>query len=116
MAAVVRIVPAAMMELAMEDHKRSFGENLAYRIAARRFESAFEACQQLSESDRQLLLKETAERILHFLPKTPAAKQSAPKVLEPIREVWIHDEAFAASRLSMMRIMARRTKAATVIA
>jgi hypothetical protein len=36
--------------------------------------------------------------------------------LEPIREVWIHDEAFAASRLSMMRIMARRTKAATVIA
>jgi hypothetical protein len=37
-------------------------------------------------------------------------------VLEPIREVWIHDEAFAASRLSMMRIMARRTKAATVMA
>ncbi len=36
--------------------------------------------------------------------------------LLPIREVWIHDEAFAASRLSMMRIMARRTKAATVIA
>jgi hypothetical protein len=38
------------------------------------------------------------------------------RLLEPIREVWIHDEAFAASRLSMMRIMARRTKAATVIA
>jgi hypothetical protein len=36
--------------------------------------------------------------------------------LEPIREVWIHEEAFAARRLSMMRIMARRTKAATVIA
>ena len=36
--------------------------------------------------------------------------------LEPIREVWIHDEAFAASRLSMMRIMARRMNAATVIA
>ena len=36
--------------------------------------------------------------------------------LEPIREVWIHDEGFAASRLSMMRIMARRTKAATVMA
>src|SRR3954464_8524093 len=28
--------------------------------------------------------------------------------LEPIREVWIHDEAVAASRLSMMRIIARR--------
>ena len=37
-------------------------------------------------------------------------------ISEPIREVWIHDEAFAASRLSMMRIMARRTNAATVIA
>jgi PAS domain S-box-containing protein len=36
--------------------------------------------------------------------------------LEPIREVWIHDEWFAARRLSIMRIMARRTKAATVVA
>ena len=35
---------------------------------------------------------------------------------EPIREVWIHSEAFAASRLSMMRIMARRMNAATVVA
>jgi hypothetical protein len=34
--------------------------------------------------------------------------------LEPIREVWIHDEWFTASRLSMMRIMARRTKATVV--
>ena len=34
--------------------------------------------------------------------------------LEPIRKVWIHDEGFAASRLSMMRIMARRTKATVV--
>ena len=38
------------------------------------------------------------------------------KHLEPIREVWIHDEWFAARRLSIMRIMARRTKAATVVA
>ena len=36
--------------------------------------------------------------------------------LEPIREVWIYGEAFAASRLSMMRIMARRMNAATVVA
>jgi hypothetical protein len=34
--------------------------------------------------------------------------------LEPIRKVWIHDEGFATSRFSMMRIMARRMKAATV--
>ena len=38
------------------------------------------------------------------------------RALEPIREVWIHDEMFAASRLSMMRIIARRTKAVTVAA
>ena len=38
------------------------------------------------------------------------------QILEPIREVWIHAEAFAASRLSMMRIMAMRTKATTVVA
>jgi hypothetical protein len=38
------------------------------------------------------------------------------RLLEPIREVWIHDEAVAASRLSMMRIMAMRTNAATVVA
>ena len=33
---------------------------------------------------------------------------------EPIREVWIHDEGFGASRLSMMRILERRTKAMVV--
>ena len=33
-----------------------------------------------------------------------------------LRKGWIHDEVFAASRLSMMRIMARRMKAATVVA
>lgn len=37
--------------------------------------------------------------------------------LEPIREVWIHDEGFAAvSRLSMRRIMARRMNEITVVA
>jgi hypothetical protein len=34
--------------------------------------------------------------------------------LEPIRKEVNHAEAFAARRLSMMRIMARRMKAATV--
>lgn len=37
-------------------------------------------------------------------------------VLEPIREVSIHDEELATRRLSMMRIMARWMKAATVLA
>jgi hypothetical protein len=39
------------------------------------------------------------------------------KTLEPIREVRIHDEGFAAARRrSMIRIIARRTNAATVVA
>jgi hypothetical protein len=37
-------------------------------------------------------------------------------VLEPIREVSIHDEDLATSRFSMMRIMARWIKASTVLA
>jgi hypothetical protein len=69
------------MELVMDDHKRSFEEKLAYRIAARRFESAFEACQQLPQDDRQLLLKEIAERILPQLANTHSEGRSAPKVL-----------------------------------
>jgi hypothetical protein len=40
----------------------------------------------------------------------------AREVLEPIREVSIHDEDLATRRLSMMRIMARWMKAATVLA
>ena len=35
-------------------------------------------------------------------------------LLEPIREVCIHAEGFVASRRSMMRIMAMRTKAAAI--
>jgi hypothetical protein len=39
-----------------------------------------------------------------------------PNLSEPIRKVWIHDEGFATSRSRMIRIMARRMKAATVLA
>jgi hypothetical protein len=56
--------------------------------------------------------REAAEAISRYL----ASDMQDAAILEPIREVWIHDEGFAASRLSMMRIMARRTKAATVVA
>jgi hypothetical protein len=41
---------------------------------------------------------------------------SGSRVLEPIREVPIHDERFAARRRSMMRIIARRMNAAAVVA
>jgi high-affinity iron transporter len=57
----------------------------------------------------------------HNVWKTRSRPQTARKSpglrLEPIREVWIHDEGFAAaSRLSMTRIIARRMNATTVAA
>ena len=49
-------------------------------------------------------------------PSHKSADLQFARFLEPIREVWIHGEVFAASRLSMIRIMARRKNAATVVA
>jgi hypothetical protein len=65
----------------MDDRERSFEEKLVYRRAASRFESAFEACEQLSQDDRQLLLKEIAVRILQQLPMAPSDERTAPKVV-----------------------------------
>jgi hypothetical protein len=42
--------------------------------------------------------------------------QTVRTALEPIREVWIHDEELATTGFSMMRIMARWMTAATVLA
>lgn len=62
-----------------------------------------------------MALKEFAPPAAPFRVSDPQPAQNY-VILEPIREVWIQDEGFAATRLSMMRIMARRTKAATVVA
>jgi hypothetical protein len=63
----------------MADSKRSFKDALDYRIALRRFESAFEACERLVAEDRELLLRQIAERALGQLPKATAQK---PKTVE----------------------------------
>jgi hypothetical protein len=65
----------------MDDRKRSFAEQLDYRIARRRFESAFEACEKLADVDRQLLLKEIAERASKHLRQTQPDEQKAVKVI-----------------------------------
>jgi len=64
----------------MGDRKRSFGEALEYRVAVRRFASAFEACEHLPLSDRQLLLKDIANRIFQQLSAAPPEEQKAVKV------------------------------------
>ena len=65
----------------MDDRNQSFEERLAYRLAARRFESAFEALEQLPQDDRQLLLGEVAERILQQLRNAPSEEPKGPKVV-----------------------------------
>lgn len=64
---VVRIT-----ELKMGGRKRSLEETLDYAIAVGRFDSAFEACEQLHPNDRELLLEAMAERIVKRLAKEPA--------------------------------------------
>ena len=65
----------------MDDRKRSFGEGVNYRVAARLFDSAFEACERLPHADQQLLLKEIAKRILRQMPNPPSEEQRAVKVI-----------------------------------
>jgi hypothetical protein len=61
------------------DRKRSLEETLDYAIAVGRFDSAFEACERLHRDDRQLLLREIAERIAKQLPNEPSESQMVPK-------------------------------------
>jgi predicted XRE-type DNA-binding protein len=63
------------------DDARSFAAKLDYRMAVRRFESAFEACERLTEADRQLLFKEIAERVNQHLRQAQPKEQKAVKVI-----------------------------------
>ena len=48
-------------------------DTIAYRIAARMFESAFAACERLPETSRQLLLREIGKRVLKNISPSPTA-------------------------------------------
>ena len=60
----------------MNEQEQNPVDTLAYRIAARMFESAFAACERLPETSRQLLLREIGKRILQNIspPPTEAVK------------------------------------------
>jgi hypothetical protein len=62
----------------MDDSSKSFREALEYKIAIRLFNSAFEACNRLSQSDRDVLLKEIAKRVLDNLPQVHSKKEQNP--------------------------------------
>ena len=61
----------------MDDLEKSF----AYRLAARLFDSAFEACGRLPPADQALLLREIAKRVLHQIPNASPEGQTAVKVV-----------------------------------
>ena len=65
----------------MNEQKQNREESVAYRIAARMFESAFTACERLPEADRQFLLREIGKRILKTISKFPAETAKPVQVL-----------------------------------
>ena len=62
------------------DEQKKPGENLAYKIAARMFESALAACERLPEAERQLLLREIGKRIL---------KNISPPAMDTIKSIQV---------------------------
>jgi predicted metal-dependent hydrolase len=68
----------------MDEYKHSLttlGKTIEYRIAARQFESAFEACERLPHEDQELLLKEVAGRLLRQLRLDALEEEPAVKVV-----------------------------------
>jgi len=67
----------------MNESKQDFRETLAYRIAARMFESAFAACGRLPEADQQFLLREIGKRILKDI------SQFSAETIKPVQVVGV---------------------------
>jgi hypothetical protein len=67
----------------MNKQKQYPDETMAYRLAARMFESAFAACERLPESDQQLLLREIGKRILKIISASPT------EAVKPIQIVGV---------------------------
>jgi hypothetical protein len=65
----------------MDDDRRAFKEAWDYRVAVRRFESAFEAAERLAAAERQLLLEQVARWLLQHFRTPPSEEQKTVKVL-----------------------------------
>ena len=68
----------------MNQPKQAPEYTVAYRVAARMFESAFAACERVPEVDRQLLLQDVSNRITQMLHAT-----NEPAKPKPIRVVGV---------------------------
>jgi len=65
----------------MDDDRAAFKEAWRYRAAVRRFQSAFEAAEQLADPERQLLLEQVATWLLEHMPNVPAEQPNTAEVV-----------------------------------
>jgi hypothetical protein len=65
----------------MDDDRRAFKEAWDYRVAVRRFESAFEAAERLPVAERQLLLEQVARWLLQHIQNFRSEEQKTVKVV-----------------------------------
>jgi hypothetical protein len=65
----------------MDNDRRAFKEAWDYRVALRRFESAFEAAERLAAAERQVLLGQVARWLLQHIRNVPSEEQKTVKVL-----------------------------------
>ena len=59
-------------ERKMDNDRRAFKEAWDYRVAVRRFESAFEAAERLAAAERQVLLGQVARLLLQHIRNVPS--------------------------------------------
>ena len=65
----------------MDDDRAAFREAWKYRVALRRFQSAFEAAEQLAEAERQMLLEQVANWLLQHMPNVPSEEPKTAEVV-----------------------------------
>jgi hypothetical protein len=65
--------------LKVDDDRAAFKEAWKYRVAVRRFQSAFAAVEGLAEHERQLILEQVADWLLRHMANVPSEE---PKTAE----------------------------------
>jgi len=71
----------------MDDDRRAFSKAWKYRMAVRRFQSAFEAVDGLADAERRLLLEQVANWLLEHMPGVPSQEPRTAEVASEIDQV-----------------------------
>jgi hypothetical protein len=65
----------------MDDDRAAFREAWKYRVALRRFQSAFEAAERLAEAERQQLLEQVANWLIQQMPNVQSEEPKTAEVV-----------------------------------